>query len=89
MKVYELLDSPEKWTHHQCRALSADGYYVDETSRSAVRYSFRGAILKCYGGDFPHFDDRPEVLNALNMDWFHSPERTFSEVQEIITKLGI
>ncbi len=91
MKVYELLDKPEKWTKGM---LSRDsrGRPIDyPRDELAVCWCLLGAIELCY-------ESREDmsvvklVRNSINRgisEWNDAPERTYSEVISLCKELDI
>lgn len=48
MKVYELLDTPEKWTQ-SVYAMDSRGRVVEPADEAAVCWCLSGALQRCYG----------------------------------------
>lgn len=63
MKVYELLDRPEKWTQG-ASARTIDGVMCNPNDSAAVCWCVFGAIYKCYGG---HKWEAPVQLFKLEL----------------------
>lgn len=92
MKIYELLDSPEKWTQGDY-ARTKRGRSTDATSRSAVCWCLVGAAEVCYGADireyrrvFYHITKKhPEGVSA----WNDAPARTYADVVALCRELDI
>ena len=90
MKIYELLDSPDKWT--RCNyAKTKDGDYCKSNSSNACCWCLYGAMLKCYPGD--HFLQIKRILESTLGVWIETwndePERTFEEVRQLCINLDI
>lgn len=92
--VGRLLSDQSKWCKHHF-ALSADNKPVWGTSEKAVRWSLTGAIDKGYGMGAASNEVYKRVLEAIgdgkhNVSyWNDLPQRKFSEVRELIERLGI
>lgn len=90
MKIYELLDSPEKWCQHYS-SLDADGNLIRSTSTVAVKWCLIGAIHKCYRDA----DDVSRVGRTLFRRigyvsvWNDEPSRTHAEVLALTRELDI
>lgn len=95
MKVYELLDSKEKWTQG-AQARNACGCVVDPLSLTATSWSLQGAIPRCYGTSYT---DRQAnavlkkiysaIGNVMDYEWNDDPERTHAEVLTLAKELDI
>lgn len=81
MKVYEFIDSPEKWTKG-VNARDANGREVEQESPNAVCWCTYGAVHKCY----TELDGRKDALARLSavvgtpllgMDWNDLEETTY------------
>lgn len=91
MKIYELLDSPEKWT--QGRGAASDlGQSVAATNPSAVCWCLAGAAARCYpGGRDPVFEKlRRHFGSWLGVfDWNDAHDRTYEDVVALVKELDV
>lgn len=89
MKIQDLLSDETRW----CKGTSArdcDDKPCHSQDSGAVRWCLLGAIRKVYGPYYPTI--RYKIQNHLHeaaSHWNDAPERTFSEVRELIEKLDI
>ncbi len=91
MKVYELLDSPEKWTQGAF-ARTADGDEKDHTDKDAVSFCLLGAIRKCYPSLYQRVDVLAKVRTILPDGmtiWNDADNRTHAEVLNLARTLDI
>lgn len=91
MKIYEFLDTPEKWTQG-CGARAADGQVVLSNSFAAVCWCLGGAALRCYlwptGDAFVKLRQRfGSMFEAFG--WNDTPGRTYEEVIALAKELDI
>lgn len=92
MKVKELLRIGSSWTKGTFARTYGD-WPVTVDSPLAIRYCLSGAISKCY----PHPHEgriiadkvRTELNKNSIVGWNDAPERTFSEVRELVERLDI
>ncbi len=94
MKVYELLDRPEKWTK-KALARDSQGIGCDPHSKRAVSFCLAGAMMVCRG-ETAYLTE----INVVNQwaaqdgygdiaDWNNAPERTYDEVIALAKELDI
>lgn len=97
MKVYELLDKPEKWIQGEL-AKNAKGETTLPTSQDAVCYCLMGALMKCYGNKSSIIPIEAKVRKALGEDQFHGgsyvnwnddPQRKYEEVLALVKELDL
>ena len=97
MKVKELLSSPEKWTKG-CAAKDSRGMLCPSDDPRACRWCLIGALMKCYGEDgmfrmLGMFYPRIPAVGTSHFNdvavWNDAPERTFEDVQQLVTYLDI
>ena len=92
MKMYELLDSPEKWTQ-ETASRNKDG---TPSSTDPVCWCLLGACDYCYPG-IQSINIRYKITERLRSEphyisiaiWNDDPERTFEEVQQLLKELDI
>lgn len=90
MKIQDLLTDETRW----CKGFSArdcDGNPCGSQESVAVRWCLQGAVRKTYGSYFQSaigHDIAQHVGKSVSV-WNDAPERTFSEVRELIEKLDI
>ncbi len=92
MKVSDLLTDESKW----CKgwfAKDIEGKACYTNDKKAVRFCLTGAMIKCYGESNPNFfnimSKVRDYLKCFPSDWNDKPERTFSEVRELVVKLDL
>lgn len=92
MKVYELLDKPEKW----CKGAYAKNAANEEThwqAPEASSWCLDGALCRCYGNDACVNDFEPLIRNHLQAaniaTWNDSPKRTWEDVVKLCRELDI
>lgn len=95
MKVYELLDTPDKWTQREF-ALTKKGKETTPHSKYAVCWCLEGAIIKCHGRG--HSSAWKKVVQAITLrsdqrdfpyEWNDNPARTYDEVIALCHELDI
>jgi hypothetical protein len=96
MKVYELLNKPEKWTKG-ANARASNGVFIPEYSTNAVWWCVSGAIRVCY----QESHERRTKINILTSyleninkntfipEWNDDEETTYEEVVATLKKLDI
>lgn len=88
MKIWELLDSPEKWTTKTC-ARDKNGKQVSSNDSSAVSWCLLGAVDKCYSEE--HRGVVRKIRNKLGInligEW--NDEQTFENVLKLAKELDI
>ncbi len=93
MKIYELLDSPDKWTQGAF-ANDERGVSVGPNDKLASRWCMAGALDKCYPREgreeaakkLREFADEAGISIAL---WNDAPDRTYAEVLELCRRLDV
>ena len=90
MKIYELLDAPEKWTQGAFQRDATGQKCID--SLAAVAWCLTGAYHKCYNKD-PNCERAQHLLsNACGgcvVLWNDAPGRTYQEVIGLCRQLDI
>lgn len=93
MKIYELIDSHEKW----CKGLNARdaaGNAVNSDSPEACEWCVWGAICKCY----PNYVERGQAINKLSAVvgtpyvatcWNDLEETTYEDFRTAVEKADI
>lgn len=66
MKIYELLDTPEKWLKGYF-AKNKDGEFVKPLDEEAVQFCIVGAVIKCYGTEGKYSEVINSIKNKLNL----------------------
>lgn len=97
MKVYELLDKPEKW----CQGHMAEDHFgkiINADSSLACRWCLVGAICRCYPID-TGMEKLKDIVNKLDKVselplisvgiWNDQAERTYDEVVALCRELDI
>jgi len=99
MKVYELLDTPDKWTQH-VSARNALDRAVFADSPDACKWCLTGAAIVCY----PDYSERDLVYAKLREAiklhvgvfsyipitlWNDSPVRTYEDVLALVKELDV
>lgn len=96
MKIWGLLDSPEKWTWGAC-ARDKAGAGVLPQSQEAACFCLIGAVRKCYGQ--AGTDEYCQVIDRISSylgvgrlgptAWNDAPERTYAEVFNLAKELDV
>lgn len=76
MKIYELLEKPESWTQG-VSARDKNGKYTATSSKDAVCWCLAGAIMRCYGRQFPEEMSTPEAEIAARVGAIDEKIRLF------------
>lgn len=90
MKIRELLSDESKWTQKHL-ARDADSNPVIPQDDTAVSFCLMGAMDRCY----PHNRDNHRVYRKVAREveqvgtWNDAPDRTFADVQALVTRLDI
>lgn len=96
MKVWQLLDSPEKWTQREY-ARASDGRAIFAESPYACRWCILGAIQKCYGTGEEALQAR-EKIDVYNITkgkhwlisiWNDAPATTWQEIYDTCKELDV
>lgn len=92
MKVFELLNSEDKWTT-RFFALDKDNYSINWRDSSAVKYDFMGAIFKCYSKDelhtiFKRIYKTPEMEDQKSLP-FYNQQWGYRGIMEFCKKYDI
>lgn len=93
LKIKELISEPSKWTQHVI-AKDSKGERVTAHDQSATCFCLYGALRRCYSSNTRlETEIWSRLVNiAPNRDpigWNDAPERTHSEVLELVTRLDI
>lgn len=91
MKMYELLDSPEKWVKYHS-AVTADGSPIVATDTEASRWCVLGALHRCY--PVCNSDARSKLLDRFAImsrltSWNDAPERKYEDVITLLKELDV
>lgn len=97
MKVYELIDTPEKWTQGES-ARDSSGNRCSSGADIAVSWCLLGGLAFCYPEDSSYLDAYSKLSMSLPLQskglasisaWNDAPERTFKEVYDMLVKAGV
>ncbi len=90
MKVYELLDKPEKWIQGTM-ALDSRREECDPRDDKAVCFCLAGAVAHCYPIDlYPAIRLRIEArVRTMPTSWNDREHRTYEEVIALAKELDI
>lgn len=97
MKVWQLLNAPEKWCQ-RVEAMDFKGMPVNALASDAVCWCLGAALEKCYydvlSVSQPKlFRAREKVIGALGrgsiISWNDEVNRTFEEVRQLVRSLDI
>ena len=90
MKVYELLDRPEKWTT-QADAKNESGKAVRFDDPNARCWCILGALAKCHGlhESFQIQYMIKRIVGGHISSWNDAPERTYEDVIKLCKELDI
>ena len=93
MKISKLFSDRSKWCQHAL-AVDADGHRCDPWAVGAVKWSFYGALIRCY----ENIEERVSKSMMINKrlalicfidNWNDKKERKFEEVKAIVTELNL
>lgn len=95
MKIYELLDSPDKWCKGNL-AVNKSNEPVMEDEKSACKWCLIGALYKCYSDSTQIVLDTEYLLSKkLRVDineievWNDDPNTTYEDVIKLCKELDI
>lgn len=90
MKVYELLDKPEKWTK-DVLARDAEGSSVDPNDEYAVCWCAWGAVEKCYPSEPENLAVEELIQEELGDRWVDvtcfNDDNTYEDVINLFKKI--
>jgi len=92
MKIKELLAKPGAWTRYEY-ARTATGLPCSATSRQAVCWCLRGAVLYCYDTETKRLNVLDKLESAVKggfvVSYNDAPERTHAEILALVEKLDV
>lgn len=91
MKIYELLDKPEKWCQHHL-AEDRHGRRVFPNTSAACKWCLLGAAIICYPNDDEHsvvWGKIADATGANGVTWNDENGRTYADVAALCKKLDV